>query len=505
MKKLLFVLIVSGLGFMMACGPAKVEPKIYAEDWDSLATHNMEPDWFKDAKLGIYFHWGPYSVPAFSTEWYPRWMYISDRKSWGGDVYAYHEKTYGGPTEFNYHEFVPMFKGEHFDPADWAELFQSAGAKFAGPVAQHHDGFAMWASEVNPWNAGDMGPKRDILGELYKELENRDMRTIATFHHARNLQRYATDTANWGGGNSHFPYNPDYATSSTDPLLKYLYGNIPVEEFPDYWLNQVNEVVDKYEPDMIWFDSWLDQIPEDYLKKMVAHQFNAGSKRGEETLVMYKQKDLPRNVGVLDIEQGGMKDISPDYWMTDITISWSSWSYTQGQKYKEASMVIRNMIDVWSKKGVVLLNVSPRADGVIPEEQRTVLADIGAWMDTYGEAVYGTRTHSIYGYGSAQIERGNHGGQSATQKYNVSDIRFTTSKDGKALYAFMLGTPEAGSELLLKHISEGQFEGKEVKNVSLLGCTEKISWTAEEGALKVTVPTAAVLSDIANVLKVVYK
>lgn len=485
-----------------ACGNKKVEEvKIYAEDWDSLAMHNKAPEWFKDAKLGIYFHWGPYSVPAFDSEWYPRWMYVPDREGWGSKVYAHHVETWGAPSEFNYHDFVPMFKAEYFDPADWAELFQKAGARFAGPVAQHHDGFAMWASEVNPWNAGEMGPERDILGELFTELEERDMRTIATFHHARNIQRNAADTANWAGSNSHYPYHPDYATSSTDPLLRYLYGNHPEGEGPNYWLDQVNEVVDKYGPDMIWFDSWLDQIPEDHRKKMVAHQFNAGSEKGEETMVLYKQKDIPRNVGVLDIEQGGMTDISPDYWMTDITISWSSWCYVQGQKYKEADMVVRNMIDVWSKKGIVLLNVSPRADGVIPDEQRKVLADIGSWLDSYGEAVYGSRTHSIYGYGSAEIEEGHFGGQSATQEYSASDIRFTTSKDGKTIYVFTLGMPEGGSELSLKHVAGN---GDKVMEVSMLGTDAKIDWNMEGDQLLVTVPDAGEMSEIANVFKVVF-
>lgn len=501
MKNMQLVIIGGIIIALAGCGSVQTEEvKTYAEDWDSLATHNKEPEWFADAKMGIYFHWGPYSVPAFDTEWYPRWMYVPDREGWGSKVYAHHVETYGDPSEFNYHDFVPMFKAEHYDPANWAELFQKAGARFAGPVAQHHDGFAMWASEVNPWNAGDMGPERDILGELYAELEKRDMRTIATFHHARNLQRNATDTANWQGGNSHYPYHPDYATSSTDPLIKYLYGNIPEEEFLDYWLDQVNEVVDTYGPDMIWFDSWLSEIPDDYLKKMVAHQFNAGAKLGEETLVMNKQEDLPRNVGVLDIEQGGMTDISPDYWMTDITISWSSWSYVQDQKYKEAALVVRNMIDVWSKKGIVLLNVSPRADGVIPDEQRTVLADIGAWLDTYGEAVYGTRTHTVYGYGSADIEEGHFGGQSATQEYSASDIRFTTSKDGKTLYVFTLGKPAEGTVLSLKHVVGAEAA---VKNVSMLGSETKIDWSVEDERLVVTVPQASEMSEIANVFKVV--
>jgi alpha-L-fucosidase len=156
-----------------------------------------------------------------------------------------------------------------------------------------------------------------------------------------------------------------------------LYGNIPEDEFYDYWLNQINEVVDEYAPDMIWFDSWLDIIPENYQQKMVAHHFNTAVSRGQKPIVNYKQEDLPANVGILDMEQGGKTELSDDYWLTDITISYGSWSYTNGQTYKNPSLVIRNMIDVWSKRGIVLLNISPMANGIIPDAQREVLAAIG--------------------------------------------------------------------------------------------------------------------------------
>jgi alpha-L-fucosidase len=162
----------------------KTDPK-FEETWESLATIDREPEWFKDAKFGIYFHWGLYSVPAYDNEWYPRWMYVPGREDWGGTVYEHHKKTYGHVNESNYHDFIPMFTAEHFDAAEWANLFHKSGARFAGLVAQHHDGFAMWGSKVNPWNVKGMGPEKDILGELFAELKKRDMQTIATFHHAR--------------------------------------------------------------------------------------------------------------------------------------------------------------------------------------------------------------------------------------------------------------------------------------------------------------------------------
>ena len=478
----------------------------FTEDWDDLAKNEKEPEWYKDAKLGIYFHWGVYSVPAYASEWYPRWMYVADRgDKWGGKVYGYHQKTYG--NEFDYHEFIPDFTGAQFDPAEWAELFQSAGARFAGPVAQHHDGFAMWDSEVNQWNAKDKGPKKDILGELFRELKKRDMKTIATFHHARHLQRYAKDSTNWAGTSdnpgdaSHYPYHPDLITSTTDPELRYLYGNIPTDEFHDYWLNQVNEVVDNYQPDMIWFDSWLNHIPEEYLKKMVAHHFNAGAKNGQEVLVAYKQEDLPANVGVLDIEQGGKKEISEDYWLTDITISYNAWCYIQDQTYKDPALLIRNMIDVWSKRGIVLLNVSPTADGVITEGQRTALAGIGQWIKAHEEAVYNTRAHDIFGYGIAEIEEGHFGGQSATIAYTENDLRFTVAKDGSALYVYALGLPAAGQEMSVKHILGGD-KGYDVKGVSVVGSGAELDWSAEGDELRFTTPKAEDMNEIATVFRV---
>lgn len=472
----------------------------YLADWASLAQHKKAPTWFADAKLGIYFHWGPYSVPAFGSEWYPRWMYIENRKKWGKGTFQHHLKHYGHPSEFNYHDFIPMFNAEHFDAADWALLFKQAGAKFAGPVAQHHDGFAMWDSEINPWNAAAMGPKQDILGQLFNELERQHLKTIATFHHARTLQRNATDTANWTASNSHFPYHPDFATSSTDPKLRMLYGNLPADEFHPYWLAEVNEVVDKYAPDIIWFDSWLDLIPESYRQQMVAHHFNRAYEREKEVLVAYKNEDLPSNVGVLDIEQGGMKQMSPDYWLTDITLSYNSWSYVQDQRYKPTSLLLRNMIDVWSKRGVVLLNVSPRADGTIPDSQREILTAMGAWLEKYEEAIYGTRGHHTYGYGTAKIADGRHGGQAATIAYSSEDIRFTTSKDGKKVYIFCLGQPDPGKQLSLKYVLPK--DAKEIEQVSLVASPVQVSWQQNGEELLITAPSKSHTDSIATVFKV---
>ena len=213
---------------------------------------------------------------------------------------------------------------------------------------------------------------------------------------------------------------------------------------------------------------------------------------------------MPDQVALLDIEQGGKTGISDTYWLTDITISYGSWSYTKGQRYKTPDLVIRNMIDVWSKKGIVLLNISPRADGVIPDEQQQVLREIGNWINRHKEAVYDTRTHKTFGYGKAEFEEGHFGGQSATMSYTKDDVRFTVSKDGKALFVYLLGLPEPESELELHHVFESNV-GQEISKVIVVGSNKELSWNVKEGDVFVEMPEAAAMDSIATVLKLEFK
>ncbi len=478
---------------------SSTETPTYEANWESLANHTADPEWFHDSKFGIYFHWGVYSVPAYGSEWYPYRLY---RENEYPDYKVYHEKNYGPIGEFGYHDFIPMFKAEKFDAEDWADLFKTSGAQFAGPVAQHHDGFAMWDSEINPWNAADMGPKKDITGEILTALKKRGLKTMTSFHHARLRQRHEGDSSKWDTYNSHFAYHPNYPTSSEDADLKKFYGNLPQEEFDQYWLDQVNEVVDKYSPDILWYDVWLNHVAEDKIMEMSAYFLNNGLKTGQEPVLIAKHDDLPKNMSVLDIEQGGKKDVSEAVWMTDITVSdKGSWCYTHGQVYKTPQLLLRNMIDVWSKNGVVLLNISPMADGTINKEQRDLLTNVGGWLDIYGEAVYGSRPFHMFGYGHAQAADGAHGGQSAKVEYTVDDVRFTTSKDKKALYVFLLGKPNPGDEIVLRKLNNiGYGPATPVKRMVELKSGKAVEWEQTERAYKFTAPDVA-YSELANVFK----
>ena len=494
----LFILVYVCLS--VSCGKKEVAQNIisYEANWESLATHNQSPEWFSDAKLGIYFTWGVHTVPAYNSEWYPYFMYRNE----GHEVEKFHRETYGDPSDFNYHDFVPMFTAKHFDAENWAELFKNTGARFAGPCAQHHDGFALWDSAVNPWNAAQRGPGQDLTGKLEKAIKGQGMKFITTFHHARNLQRYASDSTQWGGYNSHFTYHPEYATSSIDSDTAKLYGNISEEEFNQYWFDQLKEVIDQYSPDIMWFDSWLNLIPVHIRQEFAAYYLNEAKKKNQEVVIAYKQNDFPKSLGILDIEQGGKKDLSESVWLTDVTLSNQSWCYVKGQTYKPAKLVVRNMIDVWSKNGVVLLNVSPTADGIIVQEQREILQKIGVWMNKHEEAIYETRPFDFNGFGHAKAADGHFGGQSATVEYTAQDGRFLKSKDGKFLYLFMLGNPEVGSEIEIRGLAKHDFyPEKGFKKITVIGTNAEAQWHFALRNFILTVPDTE-MDDIATVFKI---
>jgi alpha-L-fucosidase len=478
---------------------AQDKPPRYQETWESLARHNEQPDWFQDAKLGIYFHWGVYSVPAYGNEWYPRNMHFE-----GSNEYRHHVEKYGTPAEFGYHDFVPMFKAENFDAEEWANLFQKAGARFAGPVAEHHDGFSMWASEKTPWNAGSKGPEKDITGELAKAIKGKGMKFITTFHHARNLQRYkgkeqeeiekSRENRYWGFSNSHYPLFEGMPPSMDDPELNYLYGNISEDKWlEEVWFGKLKEVIDKYQPDIMWFDSWLDEIPESYRQKYCAYYLNEADKLSKEVVIVRKQDDLPLEVSVDDLEKSRKNRLEEKVWMTDETVSTGSWCYTENLQIKPAEDVLHVLIDIVSKNGVLLLNISPMADGTIPENQKQVLLAMGEWLNKYGESVYETRPWYTYGEGPTKEPEGhfNNHREFLKIRYSAKDIRYTTK--GNVVYATLLGSPEKGTELLFKSFSVSEWtDAGELKNVSLLGSDQKVQYEVLSEGLKVKLPDAPV-------------
>ena len=477
----------------------------FGEDWESLAEANEEPEWLKDAKFGIYFHWGVYSVPAFSNEWYPRMMHFE-----GLGVYEHHLEHYGHPSQFGYHDFVPLFRAERFDPDAWADLFVRAGARFAGPVAEHHDGFAMWDSEATPWNSMDKGPGRDIVGEMEQAIRARGLKFLTTFHHARQLQRYKgkeeevlsrEKNIHYQFRLSHYPLFPGMPPSMDDPELNYLYGNIPEPRWlEEIWFAKLKEVVDNYSPDLVYFDSWLNYIPDSMRLRFCAYYLNHGLEKGKEVVIVRKQQDLPLECSVDDLEKFRKNHLADKLWMTDETISDGSWCYTEDLRIKPAMDHLHILIDIVSKNGVLLLNVSPRADGIIPRDQQEVLLEMGKWLDRYGEAIYGTRPWYTFGEGpTGEPERQNPGAYQEI-RYGSDDVRYTTS--GSTVYALFLGKPEEGSQVLLKAFAADSLHRKlRVNAVTIAGGGEALQWQQEDHGLRIHLPEKG-MDALSTVLKI---
>src|SRR5579864_843958 len=361
--------------------------------WPSLESYRV-PAWYRDAKFGIFIHWGVYSVPAFDNEWYPRNMYVE-----GSPAFKHHVATFGPQSKFGYKDFIPRFRAEHFDAKHWAELFRKAGAKYVVPVAEHHDGFPMYDCSFTDWSAAKMGPKRDIIGLLAAAVRKQGLHFGASSHRAEH----------WWFFNGGMQFDSDVR----DPRYAGLYGPAkpdktePDDAYLKDWLARTAEIVDKYQPDLIWFDWWIEQpVFRPYLQRFAAYYYDRAAHEHKRVTINYKKESFPEQAAVLDIERGQLDDIRPLFWQTDTSIDKRSWGYIQNPDYKSAGEIVGDLIDIVSKNGALLLNIGPRPDGTIPEEQEKILLQIGEWLTTNGEAIYKTRPWRVYGEGTTKVVGG---------------------------------------------------------------------------------------------------
>lgn len=456
--------------------PQKNLKPTYQPTWESTKNH-VTPDWFLDAKFGIYFHWGPYSVPAHKTEWYSMWMYRD-----GHPIRKHHEETYGSLDTFGYKDFIPMFTAEHFDPQEWAALFKKSGAKFAGPVTEHADGFAMWDSEVTPWNAADMGPKRDVVGEMAKAIRDQDMKFIATFHHQWKYAWYPTWDENTDAFDAQYAdlYGPKVPKGTFNMKHMVEVDPLPKQRFNDEWLEKIIEVVDKYEPDLVYFDNKMNIIDEKTRLDFLSYYYNAGIEQKRDVVVTYKMEDLAKGSAVLDLERSRMSEKKDFPWLTDDSIDWDSWSHTVNPNYKSTNRLIDFLVDVVSKNGGVLLNITPTAQGIIPQEVRTRLLEMGEWLAVNGDAIYGTKPWDVYGEGPAEVTEG-HLSEHKNADNTAEDIRFTTK--GDKLYITVLAWPN--ETINVRALAKGL---STISTIRFLGSDEKIIWQQKDKALMINVP-----------------
>lgn len=462
---LIFILLMSFLGYSqkhqspltktIAEIDKTIEKGIYKSNWESLKKH-VDPEWFHDAKFGIYTHWGPVTVGSTGggSQWYGSDMYKPDVKT-----FDYHLKNFDDQNKVGYKDFPLMLTAQNFNAEEWADLFEQSGAKFAGPVAIHHDNFAMWDSKLTRWNSVAMGPKRDITGELEKAIRKRGLKYITTFHHGY-AWRY---------------FEPAFKYDGADPKYADLYTELhatdapPSKEFQDLWLAMVYEVLGKYQPDLIWFDfEFFEVIKPEYQQKLFAATYNWAEKNKRTIGVCQKSADIREYTGIFDIERGREDDIKPYMWLTDSMVS--EWFYDETSKAKPLELLIAMLVDIVSKNGCLLLNVGPTVDGKIPDKDREALLGMGKWLKINGEAIYSTRPWKVYGEGPTIMEKSGRFSEVTDKLYTDQDIRFTSSKDEKTLYAIQLGVPSNGVTRIKTLANNSKF-GADVRisSVELLG------------------------------------
>lgn len=465
----------------------------YQADSASIAQHYKIPDWFRNAKFGIFVHWGLASIPAYDG-WYGRFMYDKNSKT-----HEFHEKKYGPVDKFGYKDFIPMFKPDKFDPAAWAKLFKEAGAQYVIPVAEHHDGFALYHSTFNPWNSVDMGPKRDFMKELRGAILAEKMHFGLSSHRAENcwffntgmnipsdvqdttITMYGERIAEDDGG-----FSPKYN--------KHMGSN---EHSRQNWLTHMHELIDQYQPELLYFDWTVGKYPfQPVFYKFLAYYYNNSIDWKKEVVVNTKF-GYGDNIQVLDIERGKSNTIRKYPWQTDTSIGKEFWFFMEHENdLKNPNQLVDDLVDIVSKNGNLLLNVGPRADGSIPEKQQRVLKEIGHWLQINGEAIYGTRPWIKYGEGPHDAPSGYMSDNQETP-FTEKDIRFTTK--GDVLYAIAMDWPK--EKFVITSLAKDNQNKKEIRSVSLLGCDEKLEWKQTNNGLEVNLPSNKP-SNYAHVLKI---
>jgi alpha-L-fucosidase len=503
--------VLASVAAVTAAEPAPLATGPFTPDKASLAKYQV-PDWFRDAKFGIWSHWGPQAVPR-QGDWYARKLYLGpghmDRKTGkivdeAGSVYKYHLEHYGHPSVFGFKDIIPLWKAERWDPEALMALYKKAGARYFVSMGVHHDNFALWNSPLHRWNSVNMGPKKDVVGLWQAAAKKQGLRFGVSEHLAASYTWYQPAHASDATGpKAGVPYD------GNDPLLADLYH--PKIEMFDFswmsheparhanWFARIRELIDGYRPDLLYSDSKLpfqDGRKEAQIKydatdvghRLLAHYYNSSAATNNGVAdVVYNCKEQAGGRWVQDLERGVMDEIQKEPWQTDTSIG--DWYYRTGQKYKTSTQVIHQLADIVSKNGNLLINVVQTPEGDLEPDVIAIVEQIGAWIQVNGEAIYATRPWKIFGEdapGKAKVVAGNF--NEGKVAYTDRDLRFTASKDGKTLYAIALGWPADGT-LVLKSLASGSphLAGK-VTAARLLGgpATLEMSRTAE--GLRITLP-----------------
>ncbi len=475
---------------------------------ESLAAYRV-PQWFADAKFGIWSHWGPQSAPE-DGDWYARNMYME-----GSSQYKYHVEHYGHPSKVGFKDVVATFKGEQWDPEHLMDLYQKAGAKYFVSMGVHHDNFDMWNSKHQPrWNAAASGPKKDIVGMYRRAARKRGLRFGVSEHLSNSFDWYApAHGSDKTGQYAGVPYD------GNDPQFADLYhdyagmpanfaqtaeamGRVAPERWKQQYFARIKDLVDQHHPDLLYTDGG---IPFDqYGLSLVAHLYNisAATHHGAvEAIYNSKVKeDCARGTCALDVERGLVDSIWPEPWQTDTCVG--QWHYKRDIAYKTPKTVIDMLVDIVSRNGNLLLNFPLPGSGELDSRELEVLAGITNWMAVNSEAIYSTRPWKIYGAGPAteappDSKKRTAFNEQGRRALTAQDVRFTTK--GKTLYAFLMGWPEQSAVIAALGTKSQQEPGR-IENVDLLG-HGKLQWKQDEAGLTAQMPTAKP-ADHAVVLKI---
>ncbi len=488
----------------------QIAPGPFQGTRESLKTYRA-PEWFRDAKFGIWAHWGPQSAPQYG-DWYARNMYIQGHKQ-----YKYHVEKYGHPTKFGFKDIIPTWKAEKFDPEHLMSLYKKAGAKYFVSMGVHHDNFDLWNSKLNKWNAVNMGPKKDIVGLWRKEALKNGLRFGVSEHLAVSYHWFQTSHGSDKEGEfKGIPYDgadPKYASlyheTHETPKNPWDPTGVPLK-WKQHYFARIKDLIDHYQPDLMYTDGPV--FFEEWGLGLMAHHYNQVAKRsGGKIDAVWANKgrnDCVNGTCVLDLERGVVDHIWADAWQTDTCIG--HWHYDKEATYKTPKIIVDMLVDIVSRNGNLLLNFPLPSNGMLDPEELKVLSAITDWMSVNSEGIYSTRPWKINGDGpalavaaAARLGGSEHHQAGAFNERDrkpltAADIRFTSK--GDTLYAFAMGRPEGQVSIPIL-APGGQHGVGTIRNVELLGAPGKLEWTQNAGGLTVRMPSQ-VPSEHAIALKI---
>ncbi len=482
----------------------EVAPGPYKPTWESLEAGYQVPEWFRNAKFGIWAHWTAQCVPE-QGDWYARNMYEQlDKNGKPGAIYEFHVKTYGHPSKFGFKDIDNLWHAENWDPDKLMALYKAAGAHYFVALANHHDNLDMWDSKYQPWNSVNVGPHKDIVGIWAKAARKAGLPFGVTVHAARTWSWFnVSHGADSVGPLAGVPYDGNLTKADgkglwwdgLDPQDLYCRPHDdkdkPDDAYVTKFFNRTKDLVDKYHPDLLYFDdTGLDTVH----LEIVADYYNESLKWNDGKMnVVVNTKNLQpaqRKGAVNDFERGAANEIQPDAWQSETCIG--NWHYSAAifakHQYKTAVTVEQTLCNVVSKNGSFLLNIPLKGDGTPDSDEVQVLQDLAGWMPINGEGIFDTRPWKIYGESSPESNVASGMFNEGKIKYTSQDIRYT-SKGDNLLYAFFLVWPEGGSATI-KTLGKGVGSplDKSIDSIKLLGSDEPIKWTQDENGLHLTLP-----------------